>query len=80
MWPQALIKAFNESDESRVALGLSLVFLDKLLLADSSIPISHFEWSNFLDNDGDYEDIIRPTSQQNMIIDAQAIEHLDIIP
>ena len=44
-WPIALQKACDESQESLIALGLSLVFLDKLLLADTSIPISTFEWN-----------------------------------
>lgn len=62
-----------ETKEGRIALGLCLVFLDKLLLADTSIPVASFEWQS----SGSSHIVATPT---NMIIDAQAIEHLDILP
>ena len=78
-WPEALRDAFNETNESKIALGLCLVFLDKLLLADVSIPVSAFEWNSVIDEEN-LERRLCLKSQQNMIIDAQAIEHLDILP
>ena len=62
-----------ETKEGRIALGLCLVFLDKLLLADTSIPVASFEWQSSSSS----HIVATPT---NMIIDAQAIEHLDILP
>jgi hypothetical protein len=41
-WPEPLIKA--QKGEARVALGLTIIFLDKLLLADTSIPVANFKW------------------------------------
>ena len=70
-WPEAILKALK--GEAKISLGLSLIFLDKLLLADTSIPIASFEWSEGIDDSF----AGRPTS---MLIDAQAIEHLDILP
>ena len=70
-WPEAILKALK--GEAKIALGLSIIFLDKLLLADTSIPIASFEWSEGID--GSFAG--RPAS---MLIDAQAIEHLDILP
>ena len=60
--PEALSEAIGTS-ESKIALGLCLVFLDKLLLVDKSIPVASFEWqapgsSQFA------------ASQKNMLIDA----------
>ena len=49
-WPEALALAF-EISESRIALGLCLVFLDKLLLADTSLPVASFEWTAIVDED-----------------------------
>lgn len=71
-WPEALAQAI-ETSEGRIALGLCLVFLDKLLLADTSIPVASFE----LQSSDSSSIVATPT---NMIIDAQAIEHLDILP
>ena len=48
-WPEALAMAYNQTYESKIALGLCLVFLDKLLLADSSIPVADFEWTAVID-------------------------------
>ena len=48
-WPEALAMAYNQTHESKIALGLCLVFLDKLLLADSSIPVADFEWTSVVD-------------------------------
>ena len=31
-------------------MGLCLVFLDKLLMAETSLPIASFEWNPILDN------------------------------
>ena len=70
-WPEPLLKAIK--GEAKIALGLSLIFLDKLLLADTSIPIAQFVWAD--DVAGSFAG--RPAS---MLIDAQAIEHLDILP
>lgn len=42
-WPDPIREALACS-ESKIALGLCLVFLDKLLLADTSIPVACFEW------------------------------------
>ena len=47
-WPEPLSRALSESMESKIALGLCLVFLDKLLLCDTSIPVSQFEWTSSL--------------------------------
>lgn len=69
-WPEAVLKALK--GEAKIALGLSLIFLDKLLLADTSIPIASFVWSEGIQSFAG-----RPAS---MLIDAQAIEHLDILP
>jgi DNA mismatch repair ATPase MutS len=46
--------------------------LQKLLLIDTSLPIAKFTWSE----DGDSF----AGKQATMLIDAQAIEHLDILP
>ena len=75
--PEALSNAIGIS-ESKIALGLCLVFLDKLLLADTSIPVASFEWQQAAAG-GDSTSQFA-ASQKNMIIDAQAIEHLDILP
>ena len=48
-WPEPLALACTESAESRIALGLCLVFLDKLLLCETSIPVANFEWVSNLD-------------------------------
>ena len=48
-WPVALAQAYNESSESRIALGLCLVFLDKLLLCETSVPVANFDWVSDLD-------------------------------
>jgi len=57
--------------ESRIALGLTLVFLDKLLLLDTALPVSSFQYC---------EGIGFVENNKAMLIDAQAIEHLDILP
>ena len=75
--PEPLASAIAIS-ESKIALGLCLVFLDKLLLADTSIPVASFEWQQ-QEGTGDSTSQFA-ASQKNMIIDAQAIEHLDILP
>ena len=97
-WPEPLSRALSESMESKIALGLCLVFLDKLLLCDTSIPVSQFEWTSSLNEISQTSGESTPgkskragkrkskmpkfvTKQnQTMIIDAQAIEHLDILP
>lgn len=53
-----------------MALGLAFVFLDKLLLLDTALPVASFTWS----------DQVATDAPRAMIIDAQAIEHLDILP
>jgi hypothetical protein len=60
------------NQETRVALGLALVFLDKLLLVESTIPVASFTF-----NEGGISSLSNSTA---MVIDAQAIEHLDILP
>jgi DNA mismatch repair ATPase MutS len=46
--PEALIKA--NKGEAKIALGLCLVFLDKLLLANTSLPVAKFTWSETTDS------------------------------
>ena len=77
-WPEPLALACQTS-ESRIALGLCLVFLDKLLLADTSIPVASFEWTSLVDETS-LQRKLNFECRQSMIIDAQAIEHLDILP
>jgi DNA mismatch repair ATPase MutS len=69
-WPEPLVTALGQT-EAKLALGLSLVFLQRLLLADTSIPVATFTWTV-----GTEELSLNKT----MLIDAQAIEHLDILP
>ena len=78
-WPDALAQAY-EVNESRIALGLALVFLDKLLLADSSVPVAGFEWTSLYDEGSRERRLDTSAHRSTMIIDAQAIEHLDILP
>jgi DNA mismatch repair ATPase MutS len=47
------------------------VFLDKLLLLDTALPVSSFEFCDGISFDA---------RNKSMLIDAQAIEHLDILP
>jgi hypothetical protein len=47
-----------------------MVFLDKLLLLDTALPVATFR----------YEDDVKEVKTAAMVIDAQAIEHLDILP
>ena len=41
-WPNNIAEICEKGRESKVALGLTLVFLDKLLLLDSTLPVSSF--------------------------------------
>jgi hypothetical protein len=50
-WPEAVISALKKTTESKIALGLCLVFLDKLLLADTSVPVASFEWTSLADDE-----------------------------
>lgn len=67
-WPQAIVNALSKTSESRIALGLCLIFLDKLLLADTSLPVASFEWSH-ADEVG-FEGKFGRSKQGTMIIDA----------
>ena len=61
-------------------MGLALVFLDKLLLADTSMPVANFDWTSLVDGESRHGKLNAQAQKTNMIIDAQAIEHLDILP
>ena len=61
-------------------MGLALVFLDKLLLADTSMPVANFDWTSLVDRENRHGKLNAQAQKTNMIIDAQAIEHLDILP
>ena len=50
-------------------MGLTLVYLDKLLLLDTALPVATFKLSSLAE-----------VETSAMVIDAQAIEHLDILP
>ena len=52
---------------------MAIVYLDQLLLAESSIPVSEFHHLDSLS-----ERRVQG-KQSNMIIDAQALEHLEIL-
>lgn len=65
-----MIEICARGHESKIALGLTLVFLDKLLLLESTLPVSSFEYCDGIGFD----------KNKAMLIDAQAIEHLDILP
>ena len=69
-WQKDLTSVCGKGQETQVALGLTLVFLDKLLLLDSTLPVSSFEYCEGIGFD----------KNKAMLIDAQAIEHLDILP
>lgn len=43
-WSKDLVEVYGKGHEAQVALGLTLVFLDKLLLLDSTLPVSSFEY------------------------------------
>ena len=71
--------ACTESNESRIALGLCLVFLDKLLLCETSVPVANFDWVSNLDESAanennrlsvDPQDKQKGKVSKNMIIDA----------
>ena len=70
-WPKELVNACAKNKECKIALGLTLVFLEKLLLLDTALPVSSFEYC---------EGIGFTANNKAMLIDAQAIEHLDILP
>ena len=44
-WPKEIVEICEKGRENKVALGLTLVFLDKLLLLDSTLPVSSFQYS-----------------------------------
>lgn len=46
------------------------MFLDKLLLLDTALPVASFEYCDGISFEG---------KSKQMVIDAQAIEHLDIL-
>ena len=58
-----------EVSESRISLGLCLVFLDKLLLADQSMPVASFEWTAITEEDS-RQTKLSMSHASNMIIDA----------
>lgn len=70
-WTPELKEICDDKKECRIALGLALVFLDKLLLLDTALPVATFTYS---------KEGIDGLQSANMVIDAQAIEHLDILP
>ena len=43
-WPKELVNVCAKNTECKVALGLTLVFLEKLLLLDTALPVSSFEY------------------------------------
>lgn len=69
-WDATLAQICEDKKEARIALGLTFVYLEKLLLLETALPVATFQFS---DNLSDVK-----TAQ--MVIDAQAIEHLDILP
>ncbi len=46
LWTPELRKICDDKTECRIALGLALVFLDKLLLLDTALPVASFSYSN----------------------------------
>lgn len=46
LWTPELRKICDDKKECRIALGLALVFLDKLLLLDTALPVASFNYSN----------------------------------
>ena len=44
------------------------------------VPVATFEWTSLIDEQDLLKKKIGSVNQRNMIIDAQAIEHLDILP
>ena len=55
------------------AFLLSVSYLEKLLLAETTLPVSEYRYVESLENTKDI------TSKGHMVIDAQAIEHLELL-
>lgn len=45
-WNPELTRICSEKKESRIALGLVLVYLDKLLLLETALPVANFAYTD----------------------------------
>jgi hypothetical protein len=63
----------NLNSLSSKALSIAIVYLKQLLLAETSIPVAEFFHQNGLEQS---DELLKSGS---MVIDAQAIEHLEIL-